>query len=73
MSATNFEQEREELNDEILQIKRTLQSMEGDEFSEEDEEDEDVLCIDMDHSSGVAARYVGSEQGDNSTRHNPYH
>ena len=72
MSATNFEQEREELNDEILQIKRTLQSMEGDEFSE-DEEDEDVLCIDMDHSSGVAAGPVGSEQGDNSTRHNAYH
>ena len=51
MSATSLEQEREELNDEILQIKRTLQWMEDDGFSEEeDDSEDDALCVDLEYN-----------------------
>lgn len=70
MSATAFEQEREELNDEILQIKRTLQSMEDEERSEdEDDEDHDELCVDLEYDSGLAVEPVDREQGDSPIRH----
>ena len=65
MSATSLEQEREELNDEILQIKRTLQCMDDDDFSEdEDDSEDDALRVNLEYNSvsSPAAEPVYGEQ-----------